>query len=52
MVTIEDSTLGVEMGDLESQDEDSPKRVLWYKTLGFLGVIRPHRRDEDWSVSL
>ena len=40
------------MGVLESQEEDVPKRILWYKPMGFLGVIRPHHRDEDWSVSL
>ncbi len=22
------------------------KRVLWYKSMGFLGVIRPHHQDE------
>ena len=52
MATAEDSVLRTEMGALESQEEDAPKRVLWYKPLGFLGVIRPHRRDEAWSVSL
>jgi hypothetical protein len=40
------------MGDLESQEEDDPKRILWYKPTGFLGVIRSHHRDESWSVSL
>ena len=40
------------MGALESQEEDASKRILWYKPLGFLGVIRPHRRDEAWSASL
>jgi hypothetical protein len=50
--TVEDSALRAEMGSLESQEEDTPKRVLWYKPVGFLGVIRPHRRDETWSVSL
>jgi hypothetical protein len=52
VVTVEDSVLRAEMGALESQEEDAPKRVLWYKPLGFLGVIRPHRRDEAWSASL
>ena len=52
MTTIEDSALSVEMGDLESQEEDSPKRFLWYTPMGFLGVIRPHNRDETWSGSL
>ena len=40
------------MGDLESQEEDVPKRILWYNPLGVLGVIRPHHRDESWSASL
>jgi hypothetical protein len=52
VVTIEDSALCVEMGVLESQEEDSSRRSLWYKPLGFLGVIRPHHRDEAWSASL
>ena len=52
MVTVEDSVLRTEMGTLESQEEEDPKRVLWYKPLGFLGVIRPHLRDDVWSVSL
>ena len=43
MTTVEDSALRVEM---------VPRRILWYKPLGFLGVIRPHRRDEAWSASL
>ena len=43
MATVEDSTLRVEM---------APRRILWYKPLGFLGVIRPHRREEAWSASL
>ena len=30
--------------NLESQEEDVPKRVLW--------ELRPHRRDEAWSASL
>ena len=52
MTTVEDSVLRPEMGVLESQEDDDPKRILWYKTLDFLGVIRPHRRDESWSGSL
>jgi hypothetical protein len=52
VVTVEDSVLRTEMGALESQEEDAPKRVLWYKPLGFLGVIRPHRRHESWAASL
>ena len=52
MATVEDSVLCVEMGDLESQEEDDPKRILWYKPIGFLGVIRPHHRDESWSAGL
>ncbi len=33
MVTVEDSTLRVETSVLESQEEDTPKRTLWYKPL-------------------
>jgi hypothetical protein len=40
-----------EMETLESQEEDAPKRVLWYTPMGWLGQIRPHRRDEAWSAS-
>ena len=52
VVTVEDSSLSVEMGALEPQEEDAPKRILWYKPLGFLGVIRPYRLDESWSTDL
>jgi hypothetical protein len=37
---------------LESQKEDAPKRVLFFKPMSWLGQIRPHRRDESWSASL
>jgi hypothetical protein len=40
------------MGDLESQGENAPKRILWYKPMSWLGLIRPYRRDEAWSDSL
>ena len=39
VATVEDSVLRTEMGALESQEEYAPKRILWYKPLGFLGVI-------------
>jgi hypothetical protein len=52
VATVEDSALHAEMGALESQEQDAPKRVLWYKPMGFLGVIRPHRRDEAWAAGL
>ncbi len=52
MDTVEESVLRTEMAGLESQEEDTPKRVLFYKPMGWLGQIRPHRRDESWSVSL
>ena len=32
------------MGDLESQEEDVPNRVSWYKPMTCLGVSRPHHR--------
>jgi hypothetical protein len=39
-------------GDLESQEEDDPKCILWFKSMSWLGQIRPHRRYETWSASL
>ena len=41
-----------EMGDLESQEEDAPKCILWFKPMRWLGQIRSHRRDESWSSGL
>jgi hypothetical protein len=35
----------MEMVDLESQEEDAPKRVLFFNPT-------THRRDESWSASL
>jgi hypothetical protein len=52
VTTFEDSVLRTEMVSLESQEEDVPRRVLWYKPMSWLGQIRPHHRDETWSVSL
>ena len=49
---VEDSVLKTEMAGLESQEEDAPKRLLFFKPMGWLGQIRPHRRDESWSASL
>ena len=40
------------MGNLESQEEDAPKRVLLYYPMACLGVIRTHRREETWFASL
>jgi hypothetical protein len=40
------------MAGLESQEEDAPKRILFFKPMSWLGQIRPHRRDEVWSASL
>jgi hypothetical protein len=48
----EDSVLRTEMGELESYEENTPKRVLWYTPMALLGVIRTHRRHEAWSASL
>ena len=50
--SVEESVLRMEMADLESQEEDAPKRALFFKPMSWLGQIRPHRRDESWSVSL
>ncbi len=52
IATAEDSVLQTEMANLESQKEDDPRRVLWFKPMIWLGQIRPHRRDEAWSASL
>jgi hypothetical protein len=52
VTTVEESVLRMEMAGLESQGEDAPKRVLFFKPMSWLGQIRVHRRDESWSVSL
>jgi hypothetical protein len=52
VATVEDSVLKTEMAGLESQEEDAPKRILFFKPMSWLGQIRPHRRDESWSASL
>ena len=49
VTTVEDSVLHTEMENLQSQDEDAPRRVLWYKPMTWLGQIRSHHRDEEWS---
>jgi hypothetical protein len=36
---------------LESQEEDTPKRIPFFKPMSWLGQIRTHRRDETWSTS-
>ena len=48
--TVEESVLRMEMAGLESQEEDAPKRALFFKPMRWLGQIRPHRRDESWSA--
>jgi hypothetical protein len=40
------------MAGLESQEEDDPKCILFFKSMSWLGQIRTHRRDESWSASL
>ncbi len=52
VATVEDSVLRTEMASLESQEEDAPIRVLWYKPMSWLGQIRPHRRVEAWPAGL
>jgi hypothetical protein len=52
VTTVEDSVLRTEMVGLESQEEDAPKRILFFKAMSWLGLIRSHRRDEVWSTSL
>jgi hypothetical protein len=50
--TVEDNVLRTEMAGIESQEEDAPKRILFFKPMSWLGQIRSHRRDETWSASL
>ncbi len=52
MATVEESVLRTEMTGLESQEEDAPNRILFFKPMSWLGQIRPHRRDEAWSAIL
>jgi hypothetical protein len=52
VATVQDSVLRTEMAGLESEEEDAPKRILFFKPMSWLGQIRPHRRDEAWSASL
>jgi hypothetical protein len=52
VATVEDSVLRMEMTDLDSQEEDAPKLVLFFKPISWLGQMRTHRRDESWSASL
>ena len=47
--TVEDSVLRTEMVVLESQEEDTPKCILFFKPMSWLGQIKPHGRDESWS---
>ena len=52
VATVEESVLRMEMAGLESQEEDAPKCVLFFKPMSCLGQISPHRRDETWSATL
>ena len=49
VTTVEKSVLKTEMTGLESQEEDAPKCILFFKPMSWLGQIRTHRRDESWS---
>jgi hypothetical protein len=40
------------MTGLESQEEDDPKLILFFKSMRWMGQIRSHRRDEVLSGSL
>jgi hypothetical protein len=52
VTTVVDFVLRTEMAGLESQEEDAPKSILFFKTMSWMGQIRSHRRDETWSASL
>jgi hypothetical protein len=41
VATVEESVVRTEMTGLESQEEDAPKCVLFYKPMSCLGQIRP-----------
>ncbi len=47
VATVEDSVLRTEMTDLESQEEDAPNRILFFKPMSWLGQIRSHCRGEN-----
>ena len=40
------------MVGLESQEEDTPKRNLWFKPMSWVDQVRTHHRNEAWSASL
>jgi hypothetical protein len=46
VATVEES-VKTEMAGLESQEEDAPKRILFFNPMSWLGQIRPDRRDES-----
>jgi hypothetical protein len=50
VATVEDSVLRTKMSDLESQEEDAPTCILFFKSMSWLGQIRSHHRDETWSA--
>jgi hypothetical protein len=52
VTTVEDSVLRTDIADLEFQEEDVPKRILFFKPMSWLGQIKSDRRDEAWSASL
>jgi hypothetical protein len=52
VATVEGSVLKMEIAGLESQEEDAPKCILFFKSMSWMGQIRSHRRDESWSASL
>ncbi len=50
MATVEESVLRTEMAGLESQEEDAPKRVLFYNPMSWLGQIRSRQGPEEVVV--
>ncbi len=44
MGTVEESVLRMDMTGLESQEEDDPKFVLFFKSMSLLGQIRSHEK--------
>jgi hypothetical protein len=52
VTTVEDYVLRTEMSDHESQEEDIPDLILYFKPMSCLVQTSPHRIDEVWSVGL
>ncbi len=50
--TVPDSTLRMEMNDLEEQADNAKARDLHWKPLSWFGTIRPTPPNDDWDQQL